>query len=92
MKGERTVAGVRCGEVLEALPDYLEGALPAVERDRVESHLRGCDLCERFGGEYATTVSALRRVLGNAAALPEGMTDRLRARIAGVDPVGPRDH
>lgn len=71
MKNEREVAGIRCGRVLEALPDYLEGELPPRRREAVEAHLAGCDVCERFGGEYASTVAALRRALAGRS-VPDG--------------------
>lgn len=81
MKGERTVAGVRCGEVLDLLPDYLEGTLPAEVREVAEAHLRGCDRCERFGGRYAGAVAALRRELAAPEPLPASMSERLRHRL-----------
>ena len=34
-----------CREIEELLADYLQGALPRVEDDRVEEHLRQCADC-----------------------------------------------
>lgn len=74
---EREVAGLRCGEVLAGLEDYLDGALAADVRARVEAHLRGCDVCVRFGGRYAGVVRGLRASLGAPAPLDPAWAERL---------------
>ena len=58
---EREVAGMRCGEVLAELSDYLDGDLDPARRAQVEAHLQGCEACERFGSDFMTAVYALRR-------------------------------
>jgi len=63
MKGEREVAGVRCGFVLERLTEYLDGELGAAERMAIEGHVLGCEQCARFGGVFSASVHALRRRL-----------------------------
>lgn len=83
MESEREVAGIRCGQVLELLPDYVEGRGAPVRREQVEAHLRGCDRCARFGGAYAGVAAALRRALLTVDSLPEGVELRLRARLDG---------
>lgn len=60
MKGERMVAGLRCGEVLERLSEYLDGHLTAESRARVEAHVADCTNCARFGGQFAAVVRGLR--------------------------------
>lgn len=35
-----------CVELVALATEYLEDALPAAERERIEAHLRGCDGCE----------------------------------------------
>lgn len=82
MTDERLVAGLRCGEVLSRLSEYVDGELAAQEKARVDSHLRGCDVCERFGGAFAATVAALRRQLAEAERVDEGVEERLRRRLA----------
>ncbi len=77
MKGERVVGGLSCGQVLERLSDYLDDELSADARAAVEEHLRGCDGCARFGGEFRATVRALRDHLLEAPGPPS----RLRARL-----------
>jgi anti-sigma factor RsiW len=81
MTEDREVAGIRCSQVLELLPDYLEGHLPGSERARAEAHLRGCTWCEEFGGRYATLVAAVRSSLHEPEAVPPGLRTRLRERL-----------
>jgi anti-sigma factor RsiW len=78
---ERIVAGLRCGEVLADLGEYLECALPAGRTSRIEEHLRGCDWCARFGKEFADTVSVLRTRLATPPALEGDVAARLRRRL-----------
>jgi anti-sigma factor RsiW len=79
VKGERVVGGLSCGQVLDRLSDYLDGELSPEDRGAVETHLRGCDGCARFGGEFRATVGALRRhLLADSPAPPA----RVRARLS----------
>ena len=80
---EKVVAGISCGEVLDRLSSYIDGELPADERARIEAHLRGCEVCERFGGEFQATVHALREHLLRPAKLPASVRDRVRAALHG---------
>ena len=75
--GEKVVAGLACGQVLDRLSDYLDGELSPEERGRLEAHLRGCEGCARFGGELRATVRALKAHLG-AERLPGAFPARLR--------------
>jgi anti-sigma factor RsiW len=54
-----------CREFVELVTDYLEGALPALERDRFEAHLAECDGCAGY-------LEDMRRLVGslNAASEP----------------------
>ena len=78
---ERTVAGIRCSEVLEVLSDYIDGELPPAQVQRVTAHVQRCDWCERFGGRFAGIVTALRRELAQAEALTPEVESRLRAAL-----------
>ena len=83
---DRLVAGMRCREVLERLSGYLDGDLPAPELAQVEAHVRGCDWCERFGGQFAESVALLKRELGPPEPLDAAQVQRLHQRIgAGID-------
>ena len=90
MTVEREVAGMRCGQVLERLSEYLDDELSAAERQRIEAHLRGCDLCERFGGEMAELVTLLRRQLAadRASGRAVDWAARLLGRIRAEGPPG----
>lgn len=57
---DRLVGGLRCREVLAALPDYVDGTLDPETLRRVRAHVSECYVCEKFGGEYAALVAALR--------------------------------
>jgi len=78
VENEVTIAGLSCGQVLDRLSDYLDGDLPAPEREQLEAHLRGCDRCARFGGEFRAVVGALRSHLSRSGQLPGGFRERLR--------------
>jgi anti-sigma factor RsiW len=43
-----------CRQVVKLLTDYLEGALSATDRARVEEHLAGCDGCTAFLAQLRT--------------------------------------
>jgi anti-sigma factor (TIGR02949 family) len=81
IENEKVIAGLSCSQVLERLSDYLDGELAAEDRARLEEHLRGCDGCARFGGEFRATVRALRAHLGRAGRLPAGFQERLRRAL-----------
>ena len=50
---DRALAGLWCHQVLEQLSRYLDDELAAEDRARFERHVRECDVCSRFGGEFA---------------------------------------
>lgn len=75
---DKVVAGITCGQVLASLSDYLDGELPPEARARIEDHLRGCSECARFGGEFQSTVQALKAHLTASARLPASVRARLR--------------
>ena len=78
---EKIVAGVSCGEVLDQLSAYLDGELSAEQRARIEDHLRGCEGCTQFGGEFRATVQALREHLLRPMKLPSAVHERIRAAV-----------
>jgi anti-sigma factor RsiW len=81
MDGERVVGGLRCRDVLSDLSDYLDGLLATERREQIDTHLRGCQNCERFGGEFGSAIAALRRTLGKPEPPDEDVVRRLHARL-----------
>jgi len=78
----KVVAGIRCIEVLELLSDYLDGDVSQEVKERIEAHLRGCDQCERFGGQVSSIVKSLREQLKDPEPLDEGVVKRLQDRLS----------
>jgi anti-sigma factor RsiW len=69
-----------CAELVERLTEYLEDAMPAPDRARLEAHLGECPDCVRY-------VEQLRRTVDLVGALREDdleptMEHRLRAALA----------
>ena len=51
-----------CRQVVLLLTDYLEDALPARERARLEAHLAACPHCSEFLAQLRDTVAASRQL------------------------------
>jgi anti-sigma factor RsiW len=51
-----------CRELVELVTDYLEGAMPAGERARVERHLAACDGCTAYVEQMRLTLRALGKI------------------------------
>jgi anti-sigma factor RsiW len=48
-----------CIEEVEVITDYLEGALPAAERRRLEAHLETCPGCTEYLAQMKTVAGSL---------------------------------
>lgn len=70
-----------CREVVELLTDYLEDALPAGERARVEEHLATCPDCTAYLEQLRTTIGVLGRL--REEAVPSGVLTQLMAAFRG---------
>lgn len=81
MKGERSVAGLTCSEVLARLSDFVDGELSADDVEQLRQHVGGCDVCERFGDRFARIVRSLRDSRDDAADVPPDISARLRDRL-----------
>ncbi len=88
MPEDREVGGIRCSGVLTHLSSFVDGELEAVEVTQIEEHLRGCDWCRKFGGEYAGVVQRLQEKLSEPESLDEDVEDRLWQRLRGETSVG----
>jgi anti-sigma factor RsiW len=51
-----------CVEFVEVVTDYLEGAMDARDRARLEAHLGACDGCERYLAQIRTTIELTGRL------------------------------
>jgi anti-sigma factor RsiW len=51
-----------CREVVDLLTEYLEDALPAETRARVDAHLETCPDCTVYLGQLRTTIGVLGRL------------------------------
>ena len=45
-----------CQELVERLTDYLDDAMPPVERARLEAHIDECLGCERYADQLRMTI------------------------------------
>jgi anti-sigma factor RsiW len=64
--------GMTCAELVELVTDYLDGALPASERARIDAHLVVCPPC-------VDVIEQWRTVIRLAGRLEEEHADRLPA-------------
>jgi predicted anti-sigma-YlaC factor YlaD len=78
MSGEE----LSCQEVVEILNDYLEGAIPAADRARIEQHLAECEGCDNYLEQLRTTIR-LTGSLSEQSIPPEVMASLLRVFRAG---------
>ena len=81
MAHDRMVAGLRCSEVLADLSEYVDRQLPRNRVEQIEAHLRGCDWCEQFGGQFSDTIASLRASLAATQPVPDPIRARLRLRL-----------
>ncbi|MEX2274768.1 MAG: zf-HC2 domain-containing protein [Actinomycetota bacterium] len=64
-----------CAELVELVTDYLEDAMSAHERARVDAHLTDCPGCSNYLSQMRTTI----RVTGalTETAVPDGAVEHL---------------
>lgn len=51
-----------CRQAVQLMTDYLEGALTARDRARLEAHLAGCPHCSEYLSQMRVTIEATGRV------------------------------
>jgi anti-sigma factor RsiW len=66
-----------CIDAVEVMTDYLEGALPAAEVQRLELHLETCPGCTEYLEQLRVVAGSLGGLTEDA--LPAGMRDALVA-------------
>ena len=71
-----TEPDVTCREVVELLSDYLDDAMPAPDRERLEAHLAQCDGCSAALEQLRETI----RVTGTVSEgeVPSSQLDAIR--------------
>ncbi|MFN2504510.1 MAG: anti-sigma factor [Acidimicrobiales bacterium] len=90
MSRTRTVllrpAEMPCRQVVELVTDYLEGALPPTQRQRLAAHLERCPHCSRYLDQMTVTVALLGRLR------PPSPDPQVRSQLAALYPraCGPR--
>ena len=57
-----TTTTLTCQELVELVTDYIEGAMPAVERARFELHLARCTGCRNYLDQMQRTIQILGRL------------------------------
>lgn len=55
-----------CQELVELVTEYLEGTLPAPERERFEAHLTICSPCRVYLEQMRQTINTLGRLTEDA--------------------------
>jgi putative zinc finger protein len=81
MQNERKVGGLWCSEVLTYLSDFLDKELPPAVVTQIESHLAGCDWCERFGVQFSAVIQEAMVQLTTPEPLSEAAVARLHERL-----------
>ena len=64
-----------CQQVVEMVTDYLEGALSAADRRRLEHHLAGCPHCTEYLAQMRETIRLAGRLT------TEDLTSEMRAEF-----------
>lgn len=57
-----TARELSCQELVELVTDYLEGALPELERARFEEHVGGCGGCAAYVDQMRETIRLTGRL------------------------------
>jgi len=63
------------------LSGYVDRELEKRSRNQIEAHLTECDVCERFGGEFAYVVREIRAALHTPPPLDPDLAGRLEKKI-----------
>jgi len=73
-----TPADLACRELVQLITDYLEGVLPAAERERFDRHLASCRGCAAYLRQMRSLVRASGRIAVGSLP-PEPPPELLRA-------------
>jgi anti-sigma factor RsiW len=80
---------ITCRELVEVITDFLEGALPAQERELVERHLAMCPWCETYLDQMQRTLVVAGRLREDDVPPPilDALVHAFRAQRARPDDV-----
>jgi anti-sigma factor RsiW len=57
-----TTENLTCQQLVEVITDYVEGTMPAAERERFEAHLAICPGCVTYLIQMRQTIAAVGRL------------------------------
>ena len=73
---------LRCIEVVELATAYLDGAIDAAQRDRIEAHLAGCAGCQAAMDQFRTVKRLTGRLtVADVTDLDPFIRDRLASTL-----------
>ncbi len=76
-----------CQELVERVTEYLDSALPVVDRDRFEEHVAECPGCEEVLGQFRAVVAVSGRLAAaDVAALDPSTRGQLLDLFRGRPP------
>jgi anti-sigma factor RsiW len=78
---DRITRRYRCRQFVEAVTDYLEGAMSGTERARFERHLAQCDGCEHYLAQIRRTIDLTGRITPAAI---DALGSDARERLVGA--------
>jgi anti-sigma factor RsiW len=64
-----------CGDIIDLLLEYLDGALDESTRSQFDEHLSGCGICRQAVDAYAETPGLCRKALSRT--MPKALADNL---------------
>jgi anti-sigma factor RsiW len=70
-----------CQEIVELITDYLEAALPDLERVRIEEHLSSCTGCRNYLAQMRQTIHTLGKLPEES--IPDSVRDELLTLFRG---------
>ena len=64
-----------CRDAVQFLMQYLDGELPAAQREGFERHLQSCPPCVEYLNSYRETIRLGKACTDEAAALPDSLRE-----------------
>ncbi len=77
---------LRCIDMVEAVTDWMDGALDEDARDAVDEHLAGCSGCRHYVDQVRATTALAARLAGAPEPAPDDVKTRLLAAFRASRP------